>query len=437
MEKDKTKTTNEAWRELFDKYNITSEVQNNKLFYISAAQIKKYKEPRLMAKWDSTEQLPEVLRNSKINILPDSRGTYVMGQFELYESIPFTNEKVVDMRHVELPEFESIDVNSISSEADAIVALTVSGILEDFLNVKNNVPTFNGRKGTGDFDFIINTVNGDRVNIEVKKAQCEIDAGFENDDSIVILEAKNVIHADFNIRQLYYPYRMMSNKVSKPIRLVFSVYSNKIFHLFEYRFKNMRDFSSIELVKSANYSLQDTKITTQELMEVRDNTKVTTDDNYRSGAKLPPFIQADSMDRVISLLENLYDNDMSKMEIASYMQFELRQSDYYFNAGKYLGLFEMVRSKEDDNSKVSLTQLGNKVYACQYKKRQLWIVSLILQHKIFSECFDFVIENGIFPSKLEIKRLMQKYNVCSESLIDRRSGSVSGWLRWIFNLTNI
>ena len=78
--------------------------------------------------------------------------------------------------------------------------------------------------------------------------------------SVVIMEAKNVVHEDFHVRQLYYPYRLWRSRVKKPIRLVFSVYSNMIYRLFEYRFATPEDYSSIEPVQAKNYSLQDTKI---------------------------------------------------------------------------------------------------------------------------------------------------------------------------------
>ncbi len=229
-------SANEAWKVLIDKYNILEEVQENGCYHIKASQIKQFKEPRLMAKWDSTDALPKVLRDNKINILPDSRSSYVIGDFLLYQEIPILEENVTQMAHVELPDYESIDVNNISSEANAINVLLLTGILDDFLNTNNNVATFNGRMGTGEFEFVVDTTRNIKQKISVNNAQCEIDGGFENNDSVVIMEAKNVVHEDFHIRQLYYPYRLWKNKVNKPIRLVFSVYSNMIYRLFEYRF---------------------------------------------------------------------------------------------------------------------------------------------------------------------------------------------------------
>lgn len=248
-------SVNEAWVELIKKYDIENIVKRKGYFQINSKQIKEYKEPRLMAKWDSSDCLPKVLQDKHLNILPESRSSYVMGDFLLYQEIPELKEHVSKMAHVDLPEYESIDIHHVHSEANAIHVMTLTGILDDFLQVERNVATFSGRMGTGNFDFYVDTFYGGKQNIHVSKAQCEIDGGFENDDSVVIIEAKNVVHRDFHIRQLYYPYRLWKEKVKKPIRLVFSVYSNMIYRLFEYRFDEIEDYSSISLVKSKNYSL--------------------------------------------------------------------------------------------------------------------------------------------------------------------------------------
>lgn len=430
-------SANDAWKAILEEYNIMEEIKRNGCFYIKASQIKKFKEPRLMAKWDSTGSLPKVLKDNKINLLPDSRSSYVISDFMLYQEIPELEEHVTQMTHVKLPDYESIDVNNISSEANAINVLLLTGILDDFLKTNENVSTFNGRMGTGVFDFTVDTYRKVKQKVSVNNAQCEIDGGFENDSSVVIMEAKNVVHEDFHIRQLYYPYRLWKTKVNKPIRLVFSLYSNMIYRLFEYRFNVLEDYSSIELVNTKNYSLQDTTVTLDDLIKVRKSTNVKTDDNMENNKEHTkvPFIQANSMNRIISLLENLYENPMTLVQIAELMDFEPRQSDYYFNAGRYLGLF--VKTYDDNQRVVSLTALGVKLFKLNYKERQLRLVGLILEHKIFSKFFDEVIETGEIPNKNDIADEMRNLNVCDEGQIVRRSSSVYGWLKWIFNLTKL
>ena len=72
-----------------------------------------------------------------------------------------------------------------------------------------------------------------------------------------------------------------------------------------------------------------------------------------------------------------------------------------------------------------------------YKERQLKLVELILEHRIFADFFDYMIETGKMPDINDIQDKMRELNVCSEQLIKRRSSSVYGWLKWVFNLTNI
>ena len=428
---------NEAWIKLFEKYDILSKIKSEGAFYITANQIKEFKEPRLMAKWDSSENLPSIFKKHNINILPISRTGYVLSDFKLYEPIPELGEHITEMQKVEIPEYETIDIGNISSEANAINVLMLSKILDDFLDEDDNVATFNGRMGTGIFSFRVDRHRGTTFEVDVKNAQCEIDGGMENNNSVVILEAKNVVHPDFHVRQLYYPYRLWASKIEKPIRLVFSIYSNQIYRLFEYEFEDKDNYSSIRLVKSKNYSLQDTDIALNELYDVYSDVKVVYDDNQNNTNI--PFIQANSFERIISLMEILFEEDKSTEEIAEIMQFDLRQSDYYYNAGKYLGLFEKkdVADEEKIVKKVSLSKLGKDTVKLRYKERQLKLVRLILEHEIFNKLFTKVYNSGELPTKEEIQEIMRENNVCNDGQIVRRSSSVYSWLKWIFNLQNI
>ena len=429
----------DAWQVLIDKYDISTEISNNGFFKISASQIKEVKEPRLMAKWDSSEQLPSSLKNNKINILPDSRSSYILSDFLLYEKLPKVVEHVKNMAKVELPDLQTIDVDNITSEANAISVLQISGILEDFLELDVDdilYGTFNGRMSSGKFDFKVDTKRKVPLKVDVDRVQIEIDGGFESNHCVVILEAKNVLHEDFHIRQLYYPYRLWESKVDKPVRLIFSIYTNKIFRLMEYHFKEKGNYSSIELVRTKNYSLEDTSITLDEIKDVYDSIEdIEVISDNMNGESSVPFIQADNFERIVSLLENMYDNPMTSEEIIELMKFTIRQKEYYFNAGKYLGLFQRI--KEDKVTKYGLTNVGVAIYKKSYKERQLELVKLILSHRIFRDLFGEIIETGVIPDKRRVVELELEYNVCSIDVASRRATSVISWLNWIFNLVNI
>lgn len=427
------KTADWAWEQLINKYHIDEQIKMYGDFHILAKQIKEFREPRLMAKWDSELSLPEALKKRKLNILPVSRKEYVMSDYKLYEKLPpfLSQEGQMEMVHFH-DTYESVNLRQISSESNAINVLLLSDVLDRFLGTEGTVETFNGRMGTGDFDFLVDSYSAKKRRVQVEGAQCEIDGGFENDENVIIMEAKNVLHPDFHIRQLYYPYRLWQKRVKKPVRLVFSQYANQIFRLFEYGFKDIENYSSIYLVQQRYFSLEDINITKEELIRVWEKTEVLTDDKEENTST--PFLQADSLERVISLLEHLVLYPMSTAEIAQLMNFKERQSDYYFHAGAYLGLFEKKQTTE--GKVIRLTKLGLQVHQLPYKERQLKIVSLILQHRIFYDLFSAVIEKGVFPTKEEIIEKMMTYQVCSIKLMRRRSSSVSGWLRWIFHLTD-
>lgn len=419
---------NEAWEKLIEKYDIINQVKNNGVFKIKSKQINEFRQSRIMSKFDTSEKLPKVFKDNGLNILPDSRRSYVIGQFSLYEEIP--EEKDGEVISIPVPDFETINANNISTETQAINVLIISKILDDFLETPENIETFNGRMGTGRFDYDVETKEGSKIHIDVDRAQCEIDGGFENEDSVVILEAKNVINKDFHVRQLYYPYRLWKSKVNKPIRLVFSIYSNMLFRLFEYEFNDENDYSSIKLLKTKNYCLDKQIITQEDLVNIRTQTTVVTNDNQKDTNT--PFPQADSFERVVSLLENLKDNPLSTEEIADLMQFELRQSDYYYNAGKYLGLFE---KKNRDGIKVYLTKTGDEIFNLNYKQRQLALARQILKHQIFTDLFNYYINQEELPNKNYVINLMKRYNVCNKGeLMNRRASTVLGWARWIINL---
>lgn len=434
-----------AWDMIFEALDISKKIKEEGYFVITAKDIKKFGgnvEPRNMAKWDSSELLPKAFKDNNVNILPISRGSYIISDFDLYEKIPDLTESVLEMQKIEVPNYETIAVNNITSESKAINVLLLTKILDFFLQEDNNVNTFNGREGTGKFSFKIDRISREPLHIEVNSAQCEIDAGLENENSIVIIEAKNVLHEDFHIRQLYYPFRSWEKKVKKPIRLLFVIYSNEIYRIFEYKFEDVSNYSSIKFVKGKNYSLQDTEINMEDLLNIYKETKIKFDDEeIEEDKNKVPFIQADSFDRLISLIENINKKPMTELEISELMLFETRQSNYYFNAGRYLGLLEKRKiydkSNEKNITKVYTTDFAKKILNLNYKERQLMYVKIILEHRIFNECFIESYKTGDLPDKEFVKNIMRELKVCSEKLISRRASSVIGWLKWIFNLTKL
>lgn len=424
--------TEYAWTRILDENpQMLEEIASEGLCEISASKIKEYREPRLMTKHDASSGVPGPLSKRNLNVLPVSRSSYVLGEFLLFEKFP--NLSDLKPKHISMPSYETLNSETITSEANAINALLVSGILEDFLDEENIVETFNGRMGSGDFSFSVDTVSGEPQTVDVHGAQIEIDGGFETADSVIIMEAKNVRYEDFLVRQLYYPFRKYHAMVSKPIRLVFSQYTDFTYYLFEYQFADPENYSSIELVNKAAYSFIDTQITASEIWDVFESTAATTDDNQDSVEV--PFIQADRVERIASLMDRLSGepDGLRTEDISEFMQTTGRQAAYYPAAGSYLGVFDRTT-----RGVTKLSDRGQHIISMRYRERQLAMVSAMFEHQIFRDLFQETFKSGSMPEKNEVISLMKKYNVCNPGkkgrMFSRRSQSVLSWLKWIMSL---
>lgn len=392
-----SKSKNEiAWEQIFEKHRILDKVADQGRVSISSVEINKYREARLMTKFDHRSQLPKLFVDNNLSILPTSRGTYEIGAFETFYDF---NKEDVEVTPIEFPTFlESIDYKDITSEATAINCAFVSKILHDFTEEENLLPTVSGRMSSSLFDFKINSNKG-QFKVNVVNSQIEIDGGYEGDNSLTLIEAKNYISDDFLIRQLYYPYRLWNNKITKRVRPIFLTYSNGIFHLREYEFVNMELYNSICLVKHEKYAVQEGEINIEAIQSILNSVRVVKEPEL-------PFPQADSFERVINLCELLKQRGfISKEDITQNYDFDHRQTDYYSNAGKYLGLIEDGR--ENNQVGCTLTKVGLRIFSLPIVERQLEFVKLILSHGAFRDALKLYFDKGDTPSKDEVVEIMK------------------------------
>ena len=414
-----------AWVQIFDKYDILDKIKKDGQFVISANEIKRFREPRLMTKFDHRINLPEIFAQNSLAILPITRGDYVISTFSAYKD--FENISAVSQR-VSIPAYlQSLIPNYLFSESIALNCAYASGILSDFLEDDDILPTVNGRMSSGTFDFEIAVSNG-VLPLSIKNSQIEIDAAYEGIKYISLFEAKKYLSDDFLVRQLYYPLRAWCSRVTKPIKTVFLTFSNGTFYLYQYEFENVKNYNSLRLVKQKNYTISQ-EITLLDVEELIRTTPV------EAEAEIA-FPQANSMLRIINLMELLFEKALSKQEITNEYAFDERQTNYYTDAGRYLGLIDKVRDQED-KLVFYLSSLGKRIMGLGFRERQLEIVRQILKHKVFNETLKLHLQYGEMPSTKTIVKLMKEsnlYNVNSESTFVRRSSTVMRWIEWILSI---
>lgn len=414
-----------AWERLFQKYSILEKIRQEERAVISSTQINEFREARLMTKFDHHYQLPKVFVENDLALLPISRGSYVIGRFKIFNEFEDCTAKEITITP---PSFlESIDYSNITSEAVAINCAFISQILTDFTGEERLYPTVNGRMGTSIFDFSVTSVNS-LTKIHVENVQIEIDGGYEGDESLNLIEAKNYIEDDFLIRQLYYPYRHWKDKMRKKVRPIFLTYSNGIFYLREYKFENPEHYNSITLIQYNKYQVK---------TEDSDAINVETIQNLLDelgAVKEPdvPFPQADSFERVISLCELVKKCGLiSKEDITREYGFDYRQTNYYSSAGKYLGLIHEM------NGSCELTYAGSRIFGQSLGRRQLEFIKVILVHEPFRETLRRFFQKGEAPSKNEVVEIMKHcdlYNIHSDETYRRRASTVVSWVNWIIGL---
>ena len=249
----------EAWKHLFERYDIVNRVNKEGIFCITADQIKDFREPRLMVKFDHAYNLPMLFKKNKLSILPVTRGNYVISHFKVYHQLEEVDERPT---RVSIPEYiQSLTYNGITSEALALNCAMATGLMQDFMEDEKVTATVSGRMGSGTFSFDINDeVSKAAHHIKVERSQIEIDAGYEGVNSLALMEAKLDLPGDFMVRQLYYPFRTWSQKMKKPVRPIFLTFSNGIFQLHEYAFTEPDNYNSLKLIKAKNYQLDDASI---------------------------------------------------------------------------------------------------------------------------------------------------------------------------------
>jgi hypothetical protein len=86
--------------------------------------------------------------------------------------------------------------------------------------------------------------------------QTEVDAGYEGEKQVVLIEAKNSQTKNTIIRQLFYPFRQWSSHTDKKISLLFFEKREDIFHIWQYQFTDKNDYNSIKLVKAKKYLME-------------------------------------------------------------------------------------------------------------------------------------------------------------------------------------
>lgn len=254
-------TKSDSWAEIFKRLGADKHDFNKEPFEITADDIKgitstfgikhnSLTEPRCLCKQDNRNELPDVFKEKGLFILPTRNGHYIIVKGDGYVDIPAIKSEPIEY-HSKLG-FE-LDTSKVgNSEMQYLDKAYASSIIRTFMNDPTLVLTIRGRKYTPQINF---TVNGSSVHAE--SVQTEVDAGYEGENQIVLIEAKNSHTNDTIIRQLYYPYRQWQKHTKKPVRTLFFEHdkTTDLYNIWEFEFTDPEEYMSIKLKRSARFKI--------------------------------------------------------------------------------------------------------------------------------------------------------------------------------------
>jgi len=418
--------TNKAWNGAFEKYNIIERVNNYGFADITADEMRVFREPRLMSKVDHSFNLPEVFQKNKLSILTLSTSAFRIGHFDIFQPLPEWKLPGDEVQTLPFPSnLETLDFKNLTGEPGVINTAYATDMLEIFCE-QALVLTVSGRMRTSDFEYSVNTLEGKPQSIQVKRAQMEIDAAFEGAKNFYIFEVKNHLSTDFNMRQLYYPYRTWQDRIKKRTNPVFLTFSNDVFDLFEFGFENIADFSSGSLVKHKRYMLSHSNPKREVFV------KFAKDGVGATSKATVTFPQADDFQRVIDLVAYLIEAPRTVDDLAANYDFDPRQSDYYFNAAKYLGLAENLSGDDGTEYRVA-SPLAEKIFALHYAEKYTALGELVLGIDTVASLFLEHLKSGKKPAH---KIAEDYFTQSSDSrklsglTLGRRATTALSWASW-------
>ncbi len=403
-----------AWQRYLESTNTAL---NGNYYEIDAQDLKHHgqREPRLMAKFDTPEQLPLPLKKANYTLLPIQNGRYALFPSDLF--ISADECQTIENFTPKYP-FPLMTQGRGYSEAQYIDQAFNAGMLHQFLNITTMYQTIRGRERTAKFEFHFSDID-----FEVEGVQIEVDAGYEAIHDIVLIEAKIGIPNSYNLRQIYYPYRHFKSLVTqKNIRNLFLFYSvqQRLFGFYEYAFDEDLSPASIYLKECVYYRIGQTKKAL-----IHDYL----DGDFKSDRRdLAP--QANDLNKIFELIQLVAVEINQPDEITDYFGFESRQTSYYREAGEYLGLIVYEQGHYE------LTPVGHHLMSQSIENQQDILVKSVINSWIFVELISTHDSSKIIANA-EIEHLIASVTKpdgsprYSSSTIPRRRQTITAWLNWL------
>lgn len=244
--KNDNKNDNDIWKHIISTNHPDYDYSGN--LEITADQIKKAKdtwngrkhqfEPRLLCKHDNANKQPIIFKNNDLSLISIKNGEYLLTKGKIFIKLPKNNKKIKYINTIHKSSLLLIG----NSESSLLDNLKYNNILDDVIGEKIILgPVLSGRHRCN-----FNT-KLDNQNINISGSQYETDGCYETKSNYVIVEVKNIDVDTFNIRQLYYPSRVVYDKTNgdKNIISLFICKDKNIIKIYKYKWHDINIMNDI------------------------------------------------------------------------------------------------------------------------------------------------------------------------------------------------
>lgn len=435
----KLKNRDIIWEELFKNYNLQEKINTNGYTTLTSEEINNLKEnvqARIIAKFDKSSQLPPILSDQGLGVLPIANGVYHIGKFNIFHKFEVVLDNIeVEYLNIE-NQYQTVTHFGEKSEANALHAARIAGVFDKFFDSPVQLTQSGRMRVLNGFKF---EIDGITLNVD-NTQQIEIDALLETENDIVVIEGKNGAPSDFNIRQLYYPKRVIEErfKPTKEVSTLYYLYTADTHYLLKYRFEDNFKYNSIIFERAKAYRINDDRIQKDTLLQLLESTEVIEENPNHT------FPQANSIVRLIDLIEKIgeyeknYDDeeqeiiDYTYQSISDYYSIEERQGRYYADTATYLGFLDYTTIKRIRY--FHLTERGKKFINANSTGKLIIMLESWFEHAPIRNIVRECIRTNGEVARIKAAEIVQDsgaLNISGETLRRRGEGIVSWYNNWL------
>ena len=191
-------------------------------------------EPRLLCKMDTSESRPDIFKKNNICILSVKNGKYALIKENIY--IPLLAYHSVENQIIKTCDSLILDIGD--SETSMLDKLYYNNVLSEIIGEPIKYGPLLGGRHRCSFETQLGTEL-----VTISGSQYETDGCYETENYVCIVEAKSILCKNFNIRQLYYPYREVYKKVNGQKQIIsLFIYKDamNVIHIYKFEWPDFK-----------------------------------------------------------------------------------------------------------------------------------------------------------------------------------------------------